>query len=525
MCSAAIAAAVTILPAEAQTTLTLKQCRDMAVQSSKELDQARVRREMAEYDVKIARSYYLPSIDATGAYIHNFRDISLISDDQSEALRNAGTLIQEQINAGAANAGAGLSAYMNGWSNSLMQAIQSNPQALAEYMGSPMWQTFLKSLQSLSPSQLSALIPDISAPLNAIGTEIDNALHPDMSNVFVGAVTVKQPVFAGGKILYSNQMADLAGELAASKYDMEYADIIVEVDQAYWQIISIANKKKLAESYAELLHRMERDVELSIAAGVATESDALQIKVKANEADMLFTRSANGLELARMLLCKRIGLPLDTDILLADETLDDIPQPGLMEEKPLERIFEDRPETRSLYLASQIYDRKAKISRADLMPTVAITGSYIISNPNLFNGFQKSWNGGMPSIGAVVSVPLFHGGQNLNRYRKAQTEARLYTCQLDDTKDLIRLQVTQQRKLLGETLEKLNMAEANLSSAEENLRSAMVGFEAGVVETNTVLGAQTAWLSAHSEYIDAEIELQIAAATLNKAEGNIREQK
>ena len=76
------------------------------------------------------------------------------------------------------------------------------------------------------------------------------------------------------------------------------------------------------------------------------------------------------------------------------------------------------------------------------------------------------------------------------------------------------------RKQEGEAFEKLTMAQNNLSSAEENLRTATVGFEEGVIETNTALAAQTAWLKAHSEYIDAGIELQMLAANLNKAEGN-----
>lgn len=519
-------AALSLTPALAQNSgrvLTLQECRDLAVQSSKDLDQARTQKEMAGYDVKIARSYYFPEVTATGTYLHNFRDISLISEEQSNMLRNSGTLIQNQINSAASNASTQLQSAMQAKSQELIQAIMSNPSALSEYMGSAMWQTVLGALQQLDPSTLSSLIPDISAPINMIGSEIDNTLHPDLSNIWGAGVSVKQPVFVGGKIMYSNQMAELAEDLASSRYDMKYADVIVDVDQAYWQIVSIANKKKLAVSYSELLHQMQDDVDLSIKAGVATESDALQIKVKANEADMLLTKATNGLELAKMLLCKRVGLPLDTEITLADETLSEIPQPGLPESKSLEDIYRDRPETRSLELASQIYDKKAKIARADMLPQVALVGNYLISNPNLFNGFQNSWNGGMLSAGVMVSVPLFHGGQYVNTYRKAQAEAKLYTTQLDDAKELINLQVTQQRKLWIETLEKLNMAEANLSSAEENLRSAMVGFEAGVVDTNTVLGAQTAWLSAHSEYIDAGIELQMAAANLEKAEGNFHD--
>ena len=63
---------------------------------------------------------------------------------------------------------------------------------------------------------------------------------------------------------------------------------------------------------------------------------------------------------------------------------------------------------------------------------------------------------------------------------------------------------------------------SNLGDKEENLRKANVGYEAGVTSTETVLGAQTAWLSAHGDYIDAGIELQMAYAMLQKAEGNIK---
>ena len=69
------------------------------------------------------------------------------------------------------------------------------------------------------------------------------------------------------------------------------------------------------------------------------------------------------------------------------------------------------------------------------------------------------------------------------------------------------------------------MASSNLDSAEENLRSATVGFEAGVIDADTVLAAQTAWLQAHSECIDAGTELQMAASNLRKAQGEFTDNK
>ena len=513
-----------LLPAAAQQRLTLDDCREMAVRSDKKLDQARTQVEMAGFDRKIALANFFPNVSATGAYLYNDRDIALVDEFQSSLLQNAGLLVQGQLEGAAAAMGeqvsGAMSQAMTQTMTQLMTAIQTNPALAQEYMSSPMWQTVLGMLQQMDPSALLQLqLPDIAEPINAIGADIDKALHPDLHNVWVGAVTVQQPVFVGGKIIYSNKMASLAEDLAKSKYDKECADILYEVDQAYWQIVSIAGKKRLAESYADLLHALQDDVAASVKAGIMTESDALQIKVKVNEAEMLRTKAENGLSLSKMLLCQRIGLPLDSEIVLADEMADVVPLPERTAEKSMEDILSDRPETRSLDLAARIYDAKAKVTRADGLPKVALTANYIVSNPNLYNGFQNTWNGGMLSAGVMVNVPLFHGLENTNKYRKAKAEAGLYRDQLEEAKEMIELQVAKERKAYGEALEKLSMAESHLASAEENLRTATIGFEAGVISTNTVLGAQTAWLSAHSDYLDAGTELQMAASALCRAEG------
>lgn len=510
-----IIAATCILPLQmnAQQVLTLEECRQMAIESNKDLDQARTKVEMAGYDRKIARANYFPEISATGAYLYNNRNLSLVSDSQSAMLTNMGTSAQGALD----QAVGAISGKVNGAVTQLSTAIMSDPRLAAEYMNSPMWQTVLNMLKESGSG--SATAPDIATPINAIGQDIDKSMHLDIENVFIGAVTLKQPVFVGGKIVLSNQIAKMAEELARAEYDMKYADVLVDIDQAYWQIVSIANKKKLAESYSDLLHQLEKDVAISVQEGVATKSDELQIKVKANEADMMLTKATNGLELAKMLLCKQIGLPLDSQITLSDEALDAIPVPVPGEEKSMEDIWEDRAETRSLELATKIYDKKIGIARADMMPQIALVAGYSVTNPNAFHGYENSWNGGLFSAGVMVNVPIFHGTEAYQRTRKAKAEATLYRDKLEDARNMINLQVEQSRQHLEEARERLLMSENNLSSAEENMRMATVGFEAGVIETNTVLAAQTAWLQAHSEYIDAGIDLQMANANLRKAEG------
>ena len=489
-----------LLPAalSAQQTLSLDECRQMAVSRNKELDQQRLKLEMAGYDRKIAASNYFPKISAIGTYQHVGGDFSLVHEESIPSFSGLGTAAQTAYNERLTE---------------IMQAAMSDPAIASRIASSPALQQIVGKLSTL----------DLATSLDMIGGQVDKSIHdmthPDISNIYVGALSLQQPVFVGGKIIAANRMAKYAEDLARFEYDGNYDGILVAVDQAYWQVVSVAQKKKLAESYSKLLDHMLGNVEKSVLAGVATEADALTVKVKRNEAAMTATKAANGLVLARMMLCKQVGLPLDSDIRLADEDLEIVPAPAAEPEKSMEDIYASRSETRRLDLAAKVYDEKVKIARADMMPQVALTANYVWMNPNMNDGFRNSF-GSHWAAGVMVKIPIFHGMEALNRTRKAKAEAEIYRSRLDDAQEMISLQVTQLRQQSREAEQRLEMAQSNLASAEENLRTANVGFEAGVVDMNTTLGAQTAWLQAHSEYIDAGIELQINNSKLKQAQGS-----
>ncbi len=176
------------LAAPAQEVLTLEDCRDMAVRQSQDLEQARIKMEMAGYDRKIALANYFPKVSASGAYLYNDRDIALTNSDQSMLLQNAGTLMQARMNAAMSQAAGRLSAAMQQKMTQLMTAIQTNPALAAEYMGSPMWQTILGMLKETDPASLAGLMPNVADPINAIGKSIDDSMHPDLHNIWVGII-------------------------------------------------------------------------------------------------------------------------------------------------------------------------------------------------------------------------------------------------------------------------------------------------------------------------------------------------
>lgn len=145
---------------------------------------------------------------------------------------------------------------------------------------------------------------------------------------------------------------------------------------------------------------------------------------------------------------------------------------------------------------------------------------YSFSNPNVFNGFDKSVKG-MFSVGAMLKIPLWHWGGNYNKYRAAKSERIVKELEMEEAKEKIELQVSQAAYKTKEAAKTLATTRTNLSKAEENLRQAQIGYREGVMPLDNVMAAQTAWLKANSENIDAEIDVQLCNIYLSKVTGTL----
>ena len=349
---------------------------------------------------------------------------------------------------------------------------------------------------------------------------VNDMQHLDVQNIWVGNVSLVQPVFMGGKIVNYNQITKFAKQLAESMNNLQLQDLIYKTDETYWQVISLVNKKKLADAYVDLLRKMDSDVTAMIYEGVATEADGLSVKVKLNEAEMAQTKVENGLALTRMLLAQICGLSLEEDLSLADEKLDNFPVETTQASADLNEAFMNRNELRSLDLATKIYKRKERIALGEMLPNVALAANYFVTNPNVFNGFKNDF-AGMFNVGVMVKVPLSGWWEGTYRRNSAKAETRIKTLEWQDAREKIELQVNQSVYKVNEAGKKLIASSRNMENAEENLRRANFGFEEGVIPALNLMEAQTAWVSARSSLIDAQIEVKLTEVYLSKALGKL----
>lgn len=465
----------------------------MALENNGQSKMAREKVTAAEYDIKTAFANYLPKVSATGLYLHNSENINLASEDQRNTLSGMGTSLTSGV----------------------QNALMTDPDFLSLYMSD----ATVKNTVNYMVQKMSAA--DVEGSLNQIGQELSDDLTLDIQNVYVGMVTVEEPLYVGGKIRAYNKVAAYAKELAETQLSGEDQKVLVTVDEAYWQIVSVANKLRLTNQYVDLLRQMDRNVEIMKQEGVATTSDQLSVRVKLNEAEMSQIKAQNGLALSRMLLCQLCGLPLDSDIMLKDEMNETLVIPADEVTYTEEDLYENRPELKSLQLAVNMYDMKSRIVLADYLPTVALMGNYLVTNPSAHDGIANDFHG-IWNVGVVARIPVFHFGEGANKFRRAKSDVLLTQYQLEDARGKVSLQVSQYEKKIAEADSRLEMALKNMENAEENLRVANIGFKEGVVESSLVLAAQTAWLKAHSEEIDARIDRIMATVYLRQATGQLK---
>lgn len=480
----------------AQRMLTLDECRRLALENNKKLKVAEEEVDKARYEMYASYANYLPKVSATGTYMHNSRNLQLLSDENMAALNSIGTTAQGEIEA---------------YREQVLAVYNNDPMAVVSW-------ALLQHDPTLNKLVTDLMSLDVEGSLNQIGEQVSDAFKIDTKNVIAGVVSVQQPIFAGGKIVAYNQITKDLRSLAESKLDMQQQETLATTEKAYWQIVSVANKLKLADSYAESLRTLDKDMDKMLAAGVATRSDQLSVKVKLNEAETALLKAQNGLTLSKMLLCQICGLSLDSNIVLADEKLDDVLVTNEVLHFSESEIEANRPELKCLGLANDIYAKKVAVVRSDYLPTIGAFGNYVISNPSCFNGFQNEF-GGMWNFGVMAKIPISHWGEGYNKTRMAKAEAKIQQYTYDDTKEMIMLQVRQCETQLNEADARLKQTREKLDDADENLRMATAGFREGVVASSVLDLARTAWLQAHSDYIDAKIDRIMAAVNLRKAAG------
>ena len=326
------------------------------------------------------------------------------------------------------------------------------------------------------------------------------------NGVMAGA-TVVQPVYMGGQIVNGNKLAKVGVEAAELQGQLTEDRILQQVEEYYWLIISLQEKKKTLQQALTFLDTLRRDVTTAAEAGLVSTNDVLKVKLKWTEIYNNREKLQNGIRLATSALGQMIGQ--DTGILILTDTIGEISEWQARWTDPGAAVM-GRKEAQLLDRQVDAEELKKKMALGETLPHLTIGGTASYGNL-VFDRFNAN-----ALAFATLQVPLtgwWEASHKLKQHDILVQKAK------NERADLMRkmyLETLQASNNVDEAHNQYKLMELALQDAEANLHDVKADYDAGLVPVSDLLEAQTLLLQAQNQRTDALIDLKIKAEHYKK---------
>lgn len=340
-------------------------------------------------------------------------------------------------------------------------------------------------------------------------------IQRDDLELYQAEIAAQQAIYAGGKVRLSNQMAKKGREIAENAQIKQKADIILQTDKAYWNLAAMQEQIKVVDRFTEALDSLEEQLQASYDLGLVPKSEVLKVTVSKNEAEVTAVEVRNAIRLLQMNLARIIGRPLD-ERLLAIEKPDMPNKDRRFTNNPPNENVANRPEIKILENQVNVAEIEKKLTRADYLPQIGAQVSYgYLEAPDISSG---SWQ---LNAGASLSIPIIHWREKKHRSQKAEISKQMAKLELQNTRELVNLEINQAWLKLREGEEKIRLASKNQAEARESLEEVEISYNAGLNTITDLLNARVARQRAEASLIKARSDYQILKTEWQKATGDL----
>jgi outer membrane protein TolC len=337
-------------------------------------------------------------------------------------------------------------------------------------------------------------------------------------NNYVLQLTLQQPVFTGFRLESAMKMAELTAE--ATKIDLlkDKSDVAFAVKSAYWTMYKALELKKVNDDNVTQVQAHLKDVESMLRNGVATNNDVLKVQVQLSDAKLRQIDAKNMVLLSQVTLNNYLGQSLTTEIDLATKAQTTTKDLGQWENS-MDNAKKQRPEVKAAELRMKAGEEGITMAKSNWYPQVSLGAHYYLNRPNTRilptrDQFDGTWD-----VGVNVSMNLWNWGVTSNQTTQAELQVVQAQDAVSQIKEGINVEVTQSYLNLTQMKEKVKVALEGVTQAEENLRLTNEKFKNGVAISSDVLDADIALLISKTNYTTALVDVEIAAARLQKALG------
>ena len=366
------------------------------------------------------------------------------------------------------------------------------PQVTANYLAYYAMNPLIEyGVDQFSTDEFGQILKAIIESLHDAGFPIPTSVGFMQKGQSVNA-TIVQPIYAGGRIINGNRLANIGIQAAELQAEVSERDVLENIESTYYLVLGLQSKVETLETALALIDSLEHTVDVALKAGLVTKNDKLRVAMKRNELKAQQLQLNNGIVLASQLLCQQIGVDYPEDGLNLNDDLNN-------NDAFVENDDFVRPEIQLLQLQIDAEIFYKRLARGEALPEIGV-GAML----NYGDMIQRYYKGNAIFF-ARVSVPITKWWETSHKIKEHNLKIEQYEIMQQDLTEKMSLQEKQAYNQMIEAEALLESDKAALDMAQDNYHIASVNYRAGMSTITDVLEANALLLQAQNAITDREI--------------------
>jgi len=343
-------------------------------------------------------------------------------------------------------------------------------------------------------------------------------IAPGIYDNYATQLSLTQPLFTGFRILGNINLNEELSNATNEEYNKDKSDLLFNIKNSYWNVFKAQQFKKVMDETVEQIKAHLQDAKNLEKAGLLTKNDVLKIEVQYSNILYQQIDAENAVKLSIVALNNTLGIPLETQTeITSTANLSEYQTDELS--KLISAAIEKRPEVKAADSRIKASEAGVTLAQSSWYPQVSLYGNYYYSKPNQRilpsrNQFDATWDAGV-----MLNMNIWDW--LTTKHQTDQAEAQLEQAKdgFGMIKDGITLEVTQNYLSVNQAKRKIDIAKLNVEQAEENLRVTSEKFKNGYSTSSELIDAETALISAKTNYTTSVVDFELAKAKLEKSIG------
>jgi outer membrane protein len=303
-------------------------------------------------------------------------------------------------------------------------------------------------------------------------------------------------------------------DVASLEAEVARRDVMATVGLMYMEALRADEAVKARMADIDLSEQLLKLMLDRKAAGVATGLDVTREEVQSENSRQRLLVSQNEQESARLNLIRALGISFDVRLVLTDE-LQWVQVPQQRPDEALVIAREQRAELKAQASRERLASLSFSSISSERLPSLSLNGDYG------WIGLKPDELSATRSVGVMLSVPIFDGGQREGRISEGRSRIRQESLRMKDISDQVTLEVRNALLTLESSRQQVGVAQKGFELSMKELKFARDRFAAGLATNIEVTNAQTSVARARDNQIEALFRLNASRINLARAKGEL----